>query len=98
MHRRNGAKFASDDQADDGAGTGGITLLLDAAVETRVFLPVGRIHRAPDAENGLHKCRGSARGHTIARLSKVRVNPVQEANITNYHDTLRQYLFGDEVR
>jgi len=30
-------------------------------------------------------------------LSKVRVNPVQEANISNYHHTLRQYLFGEKA-
>ena len=30
-------------------------------------------------------------------LSKVRVNPVQESNISNYHDTLGHYLVGDDL-
>ena len=29
-------------------------------------------------------------------LDRVRVNPVQESNISNYHETLRDYLFGDK--
>jgi hypothetical protein len=31
-------------------------------------------------------------------LAKVRVNPVQEASITSYHETLRHYLFGEELK
>jgi len=31
-------------------------------------------------------------------LGKVRINPVQEASITNYHHTLRHYLFGEKLR
>jgi phenylpropionate dioxygenase-like ring-hydroxylating dioxygenase large terminal subunit len=30
-------------------------------------------------------------------LSRARVNPVQESNISNYHETLRHYLFGEEL-
>lgn len=30
-------------------------------------------------------------------LSKVQVNPVQESIVTNYHRTLRHYLFGEEL-
>ena len=31
-------------------------------------------------------------------LAEVRVNPVQENNISNYHETLRHYLFGEELK
>ena len=31
-------------------------------------------------------------------LSAIRVNPVQEANISNFHNNLHAYLFGDSGR